>query len=82
MSWTGKSGQQRFMGPDDTIHHVYVRQHRSKGFARPEAAERLEVRTTNRELFDAAVAAIRKEKRRRRASGGKAFEFQVTLLSN
>ncbi len=57
-----------------------MRQYRSKGFSRPEAAERLEVRTTSRELFDAAVAAIRKEKRRRRASGGKAFEFQVTLL--
>ncbi len=56
------------------------RQYRSKGFSKAGGEEHLEVLTPSPELFDAAVAAIKKEKRRRRASGGKAFEFQVTRL--
>lgn len=59
---------------------VKVRVSYSRGYGEQKnAGEKIEVAATSYPLYIAALAAIRKERRRRRHTGGEAFEFRVTL---
>lgn len=59
---------------------VKVRVSYSRGHgSRQSAGENVEVTATSYPLYMTALNAIRKERRRRRHTGGEAFEFRVSL---
>lgn len=59
---------------------VKVRVSYSGGYSsQKNTKEKIEVVATSYPLYMAALAAIRKERRRRRHTGGEAFEFRVSL---
>lgn len=60
--------------------HVKVKVYYSRGHgSRKGAGESVEVTATSYPLYMAALNAVRKERRRRRHTGGEAFEFRVSF---